>query len=112
MRAGKLRHRIQLQTASKAQDAHGEEIRTWPTAETDANATVVWAEVNDLTGRELLLAQQASSEATVRVRTRYTAGITSADCRVVYGTRTLQIVHVNNHDGRGRELELLCKEVT
>ena len=111
MRAGKLRHRIEIQTVTTAQSTSGEETRTWPTAETDDDLTVVWADVQDLAGRELLLAQQASSEATVRVRLRHLDGITSADCRIVHGDRTLEIVAVIP-DGRGRELELLCKELT
>ena len=111
MRAGKLRHLIQLQAVTKTTNSHGEEVRTWPTSVTDDDATDVWAEVKDLSGRELLIAQQASSEATVRVRTRYVAGVTPADYRILYGDRILQIVHDNNVDGRDRELELLCQEV-
>ena len=108
MRAGKLRHRIQLQAATKAQSTSGEQTLTWPTTDHDANTTVAWADVRDLGGRELLQAQQANSEATIRVRLRHVAGITTAH-RVVHGTRTLQIVAVIP-DGRSRSLELLCKE--
>jgi len=102
---------VQLQAAATATDSYGEEILTWPAAETDVNAQVVWADVEDLDGRELLLAQQASSEATVRVRMRYRDGVTT-EHRIVHGGRTLHVVHVNNVEGQGRELELLCKEVT
>ncbi|MFH1731833.1 MAG: phage head closure protein [Planctomycetota bacterium] len=106
MLAGQLRHRVALQAATSAQDSYGEAIKTWATVKS------VWGRVEDLTGRELLLAQQVQSEATVRVTIRYPSGttLTSAN-RVVADGRTLEIVSVANPEGGRRELVLMCQEV-
>lgn len=70
MRAGELRHRVQIQVASDSRDAHGGNVRSWSTIAT------VWASIEPLTGRELFEAQQIESRATVRIRLRHYPGLT------------------------------------
>ena len=65
MRAGQLRQRVQIQSASDVRDAHGSITRTWSTIDT------VWASVEPLSGKELFEAQQVHARATVRIRMRY-----------------------------------------
>ena len=104
MQAGKLRHRIELQTSTDSQNATGENIQSW------AKTADLWASIEDLSGRELLLAQQVEAEVTTRVVIRYRAGVTAKQ-RIVSGSRTLEIESVIDSEGRERRLELLCKEL-
>jgi SPP1 family predicted phage head-tail adaptor len=104
MEAGKLRHRVTIQTATSAQDATGYPVKTWGTLAT------VWAMVLPLQGRELVAAQQAQSESTVHIRTRYLSGVTTKD-RILFGTRVYEINGIVNPGERNIELQFLCKEV-
>lgn len=104
MQAGKLRHRITLQAASTAKDGYGEDIQTFGTLAT------VWASIEPLRGRELLLAQQISAEITFRIRIRYNASLAAED-RVIFGSRTFEIIAVLNKDERDEQIELMAKEV-
>ena len=105
MKAGSLRHRVELQKATYAQDGVGEPIETW------ATYAKRWAAVEPLSGRELLQAQQVNSEATIRVRLRFVSGVTQQQ-RLLHNSRTLEIVSVIDPQERNAELELLCKEGT
>lgn len=104
MRAGRLRHRVVIQTATEAQDTAGEAIKTW----TDAMTT--WASVEPLSGRELLRAQEVNAESTIRVRMRYNTHVSQTARLLVDSTRILDINSVINTREIGRELELLCSE--
>lgn len=106
MRAGEYRHRIkiQVQAGSPPQDAGGAPQTAW----TDLVAGC-WAAVEPLRGRELLAAQQFSSEVTGQVRIRYRAGIT-AGMRVLWGTRVYDILAPIDAQERHVELTLLVKE--
>ena len=105
MRAGQLRHRVELHSNSPAGNDYGEQIESW------SSYTTVWAAIEPLSGRELLNAQQISAEITTRVRIRYNSSVTS-EHRVVIGGRTLEIVSVINPAERDITQHLLCKEVT
>jgi SPP1 family predicted phage head-tail adaptor len=103
MQIGKMRHRIELQSFSASKDSFGQEIKTYTTYAT------VWADVRQISGREMLNAQAAQSEITYRIYVRYNASIVITD-RIVWDTRTLEINAVINTDGKKLMLELLCKE--
>jgi len=107
MQAGKLRHRVTIQTPTETQNAVGEVTRSWA-AFTDG---VVWAAVEPMNGREILMAQQMTSTATTKVTIRYLAGVTSK-MRVLFGTRTFEIEYVLNPLERNAEQVLLCRETT
>jgi len=108
MKAGKLRHRIELQSNAPTQDSYGEPIASWTTDDT------VWASIEPLSGRELLRAQEVHAEVTTRIRVRYPgalgASTLTADDRIKHGARIFEIAAVINPDERDRELELLCVE--
>ena len=105
MEAGKLRHRVtiqQLVAGSPQQLPNGEPDVTW------TDYLTVWAFVEPLKGRELMLAQQMQSEVDVRIRMRYRSGVTAA-MRAVYASVNYDILAVIDPDLRRVELELLCK---
>ncbi len=104
MQAGKLRHRLTVEDYTETVDSYGEMRKTYSTT------TTVWGSVVPLSGRELVQAQQVQSEATTRIRIRYTSlGPTT---RIGFGTRKFDIVHVGNVEERNAEVVLLCKEAT
>ena len=104
MRAGRLRHPIEIQYDNGAQDSYGQWVPSW-------TKLVDWhGSIEPLSGNELWRAQQVQAEVTHRIRIRYRASITPRN-RIVFGTRNFDILAVLNHDEKNRELELLCKEV-
>jgi SPP1 family predicted phage head-tail adaptor len=108
MRAGDMRHRIQLQTRSVGQDALGGQSPTWTTTAT------VWAEILPLTGRERMLAGANQSEVSSMVTIRYQAQFSDpkamAAMRILYGSRILNIESSNDVEERHKIIELSCSE--
>lgn len=104
MRIGKLRKIVDIQQPTRAADGTGEMMPTWSTF-----VAGLYAEIEPLSGAEKIQAQAINASTNMMVRVRYIAGITP-QMRVSYGTRTFQIVNVQNVKERGRELELLCIE--
>lgn len=105
MRVGNLRHRVTIQHKVLDKDEDGLAVEEWrPLAE-------VWAAVEPLQGREFWQAKAVQSESTIRVKTRYRLGITTA-MRVLHGDRVLDIESVVDPEEKHVELHLLCKEVT
>jgi SPP1 family predicted phage head-tail adaptor len=82
--AGRLRHRITLQSKETTRDVMGGEIITW------VDVATVWAEVAALSGRALIAAQQAQSEITTRITLRYRADI-KPDWRILHNGTTYTI---------------------
>jgi len=101
MRTGQLRHIIDIQSKQATQDEWGGDIFDW------ANyAAGMRADVHPLSGRELMAAQAAQSEATTRFETRFIPGVTQA-MRVVYGGKYYNILSVINVDELNREMHLI-----
>ncbi len=105
MEAGKLRHRVEVQSRTLTQDSYGDVLPTWTTQATR------WAEVVPVSGREVHLAGRITSETTHTVRLRYLSGLDSK-WRILWGTRVLEIESVINTDEINWEMVLACKEVT
>lgn len=106
MRAGKLRHRVTIQSASETQpDSNmGQPVESW------SDFATVWAHVEPLHGRERMVAQERTAELDTRITIRYLSGVL-AKMRVIYGSHTYDILAVINLDERDREMQLMCKEV-
>lgn len=104
MRAGRLRHRVTIQSVTTNTDSYGQPIESWSTF------AEVWAAVEPLTGREYFQAQQLQAEVTYRVRIRYLTGVLPT-MRVLHDSRTFEVQAVINLDERNRELHLMCREV-
>lgn len=105
MRAGRLRHQVEIQQYTATRDAAGQEIRDW------TEFATVRADVMPLSGREFFDAAQYNVEISHRVRIRYRPGVTTK-MRVIHEGRVLDIEYVINKDERDRELHLMCIEVT
>ncbi len=125
IRAGRLRHRAAFQEASSTTNTFGEQTETWDTYE------FAWIGVEPLQGRERSESQQVTPEVSHKVRRRYSDRVTSAHRilwksaapevedvilmadegkRTLFGSRVLEIDGALDMFGRGRELNLLCKE--
>lgn len=100
---GEMRQRIALQTKTFTK-SEGIPLESWTTAAT------VWAAVADISGKEYVQAAAVQSEVTTRIKIRYRTGITPS-MRVLYGSRTFNILSVIDKDERHRVMELMCKEV-
>lgn len=105
MQAGKLRRRIQIQRRQSAQDDYGQPSTVWVTV------FDTFADIEPLSGRELILAQSVRSEVTHNVVIRYRPGITAA-MRINYNGRFFNIRAVMDENERHRMLTLQCTEGT
>lgn len=104
MRAGWLRHRVEILAKEASQNGFGEEVVTWVPAAT------VWASVEPLRGREYVEAKQGQVEVSHRVVMRYREGMGSEMRLRIPGGRVLEIESVINPLERGERLELMCRE--
>lgn len=104
MEAGKLRHRVTIQSKAATRDTYGEEVIIWTTVAT------VWAAVEPLQGREYLEARQVTAEVSTRIIIRRRSGILP-EMRAVYGSRIYDILAVIEVDEARREMELMCQEI-
>lgn len=105
MRAGKLRHRITLQSPAVTRDEFGAEVQTW------ADERTVWAQVEPLSGREYLEARATTQEITHRIRTRYQPDkALHPTWRVKWGARVFLIESVQNRMERGEEWIVMARE--
>ena len=106
MGLGSKRHLVTLQTRSSALDSHGEDVLTYTTLAT------AWAEIKAVSSSERLESQQIKAEISHTIAIRYAASYAGigAEDRIVYGSRTFDIVAPVDPDGRSRELEFTVKE--
>lgn len=109
MRAGRLCHRLRLQTRIGAKNSFSETEYSWSTFDT------VWAAVEPLSAREQLVAGQNRNETTHRITLRWRSGVLPtmrgvgidgelADRIFIFGA-------VLNRDERNRELTVMATEV-
>jgi SPP1 family predicted phage head-tail adaptor len=104
MEAGKLWHEIAIQSRGDTRDTFGGSIPAW-----SAYAST-YAELKNLSGNELIQAQQIDSRITSKFTVRWDNGIRSS-MRIVYKSRNYNIVYVNNIDERDKTTELLCERL-
>jgi SPP1 family predicted phage head-tail adaptor len=102
MDAGLLNQSVTVQQPATTVDALGQRTETW------ADVCTVWAQAQPLRGREFFAAGAIQSEASVRFRIRYRAGLTGA-MRVVWGGVAHALVaEPVDVDGGHHTLELMC----
>lgn len=107
MSSEKKRLRITIQQQTTTQDSYNQPQDTW------TDYTTVWASAVNKGGGEFYAAQKINAKTTEVFTIRYSS-ITKAiteDMRVKFGTRTFNILHINNVDERNIELQLMCEEV-
>jgi SPP1 family predicted phage head-tail adaptor len=104
MEAGKKNCKFIIQIATIAPDSHGTEIQTWQTHKT------WWAGLRTISGGESYVNQQFVASATHRLEGGYVRGITPR-MRILYGTRTFDILQVMDVGERHADMWLVCKEL-
>ena len=104
MRAGKLRHRIDLKSPTETNDGKGGVTTTWTTDAT------VWAERYDLKGPEQIQSMQLATPITAKFRIRYRSDV-QATWRIVHGDTTYRIVSAPVADARNSMLEMVVQEI-
>lgn len=103
--AGKLRHKVKLQSFTTTVDmTTGDRVQAW------ADAGAIWAAVEPLSGREFIAAAATQSKVAARITIRYREGVTAAQ-RIVHGATVYNIEAVLADKDSGREyLSLMCSE--
>ena len=99
MRAGKLIHRIDIQEPIESKGAMGGATKTW------ASFHECWADVRELSGRELNQSDQVASKVIATCFIRYKANIDSS-MRLVHGSKVYQIESLINKDGKNKMIEM------
>lgn len=105
-RGGQFRNLVQLQSRSTTVDStYGSQNQTWTTYAT------VYADIQPLTGAELLAAQAVQSEVTHTVTVYWTPNFTpKAADRIVLGVRIFDIRSVVNDQEANRLFVMSCVE--
>lgn len=103
--AGKLKHKVQVQSASEAADATGQLISTWSTD------SIRSAFVRPVNGREFFDAAQVQSDVTHEVTMRHFTGLTTSH-RLLFRSRVLNIRSIINMDEHNEMFKIMCKEST
>ena len=96
---------ITVERAQTMANARGEDAVTW------APIARCFARVRQVSGRELRRAMQsvAENQWEISIAYRHDLQLTTHD-RIVYGTRTLDILSVRDVDEQHREIEIVAKE--
>lgn len=82
--AGKLNHRVRLESLETSQDANGETVETW-THQGD-----VWANVSPVSGKEFISSAAMQSQIVARITVRYRSDI-QATWRILFRNRYYNI---------------------
>ena len=108
VRSGDMRDRVTFQTKQVRQSPMGQAIETW------SDAFSCWADVDPLSGRELIAAQQVQSTVTHTVGVRYRKELANptqvANMRIVFRGRFFNIHACMDQSSRQRKVVLLVEE--
>ena len=106
MNPGKLDTQITIRRATSMRQANGSIVKTW------ADVSVMWASIEQINGREAIVAQQLSAASELKATIRWTDDVTAAD-RVAIGSIVYEISRPPVPVGTRRSfLELWIREVT
>lgn len=100
MRAGLLRHRINIEANTPTRDSFGASTASWAAIHTSLPATI-----SPVRGKEGERGGAIASEVTHKITIRYASGI-SPDDRVVFGSRYFDIKSVIDVYERNRMIEM------
>ena len=104
MEAGKLWHEIAIQERLDTRDTYGASVKNFQTAFN------TYAELKNLSGSELIQAQQINSRITTQFKIRWNEEL-RATHRIKYKNRFYGILWINNVDERDKEMILLCERL-
>lgn len=100
--AGELRDRITIQSQITTVNSFGESVTEWE------DYALRWAQIVDLSGNALLLAQQIQSEVRTRIVVRFDPAIRES-MRVLWDGFVFDIKSVQRDPDTGREwLTMMC----
>ncbi len=103
--SGILKHKVTVETLTITRNTDGTNTLTW-TADAVAWRVAIW----QLRAEERVQAQQLGAEATLGVKGRYYAGLTSKH-RLIFGEQILNIVSVDDIEMANVNHELRCRKV-
>ncbi len=108
IRTGTLRKRVQIQRRATTQDTFGQQSDTWITLAT------VWADIESISGREVMAAQAVnvdiSHTITVRYQSIFAQPKTVVAYRVLYNGRIFNIHSMSNAEERNAIVVLTVSE--
>ncbi len=106
MRAGLLRHRLEIQESDGVpQNTFGE-----PQAPTWTTRAHIWGDVSPLMGRERMTAQQVQAEVTHNITIRNLTIELSAAYRIKFGERIFGILEILRPKERKISVTIMAKE--
>ena len=105
IRAGEMRHRVQLQNRVLTRDAVGGTVETWSTYDT------VWSKIVPVSAREIIEGNQTEGRATHRIIIRHNGAMTRKN-RILFGSRVFHVDSVVNVEERNKVQILVCTEDT
>jgi SPP1 family predicted phage head-tail adaptor len=103
MQAGKLQHRILIQSLTETLDSQGRRVQNW------ANFATVWAAVTPASGREFKAANATQSAVLTKILIRHRAGIVPT-MRVLHGQDTYNIQAVLPDPSFSKHIVLMCEK--
>ena len=107
MRAGALRHRVEVQSVTHTVDSGGGAADTWAT---DTNGTC-WMSIEPQDGSEFIEAGAVTSRVTHKMQTRYRSDVTVTPAkRLLFGTRTFNVLSVIKPGEIGHLLTIMAEE--
>jgi SPP1 family predicted phage head-tail adaptor len=104
VRAGQLRHVVEVQESTDSRNAHGGITPSWTTIKRRRFQFV------DSRGREFQLAKATNADMTHLLKGRYWQGLTTEN-RFLFNGRVLEIDSVVNTNERDVEYLVQCREV-
>ena len=102
-RGGEFKHLVSIETPTNSTDGGGGYTESW------AQTYTAWCKIIPVKVEQDLRADESGEQITHRIQTWWQSGVTNK-MRVVYGSRTFNIVGVRNIDEENREMELLVVE--
>jgi len=103
VKAGRLRHRLELQRNTPTRNTSGEMSDAWATVGT------YWGSISAVKGDERFSSAQRVADADITIMMRHVGTITTAD-RLVHRAKTYDIREVIDRDERNAEYTLRCSE--
>jgi SPP1 family predicted phage head-tail adaptor len=101
-RIGRLRHRLTLEAASRADDGGGGAVSSW------AELAELWGAVEAATGKETVAADRVTGRTGYQIIIRYRDDVTPA-MRFRRGEEAFDILAALDKDGRRRFLVCQCE---
>ena len=102
IRAGELRHKVQVRRSAMVSDGFGGQLRTTSTV------AILRCKVEGLDGRESVMAHALTGISTYRITTRFRPGLLPTDQLVLDDGRVLNITSICDVEGRRIQLQLLA----